>query len=77
MSLEFVLYILLNTVFVLAISPLFVSCIKKVKAWTQGREGPSVWQTYRTLAKLLKKETIYSPNASFIMRVTPYVTLAE
>ncbi|MEN6610913.1 MAG: NADH-quinone oxidoreductase subunit H [Methanoregulaceae archaeon] len=73
---EFLLYILLNTLFVLAISPLFVSCIKKVKAWTQGREGPSVWQTYRTLAKLLKKEVIYSPNASFIMRVTPYVTLA-
>jgi len=76
MSGEFFLYIVINTAAVLAISPLFVSCIKKVKAWTQGREGPSVWQTYRTLAKLFRKEAIYSPHASFITRVTPYLTLA-
>ncbi|MFA4859498.1 respiratory chain complex I subunit 1 family protein [Methanoregula sp.] len=72
----FVLYLILNTLIVLAVAPLFVSLIKKVKARTQGRSGPSVFQTYCTLAKLLKKEVIYSPNSSRIMRVTPIVTMA-
>jgi len=71
----FVLYLVLNTVFVLAVAPLFVSLIKKVKARSQGRSGPSVFQTYYTLAKLLKKEVIYSPNSSRIMRVTPLVNM--
>ncbi len=76
MNLDFVLYLVINTLVVIAVSPLFVSLIKKVKAWTQGRQGPSVFQTYFTLIKLLKKEVIYSPNSSRIMRVTPLVTMA-
>ena len=76
MSVDFVFYLAINTLVVIAVSPLFVSLIKKVKAWTQGRQGPSVFQTYFTLAKLLKKEVIYSPNSSRIMRVTPLVTMA-
>jgi formate hydrogenlyase subunit 4 len=76
MNAGFALYLVINTLFVVLISPLFVSLIKKVKAWTQGRMGPSVFQTYFTLIKLLKKEVIYSPNSSRIMRVTPLVTMA-
>jgi len=76
MNVDFVFYLAINTLVVIAVSPLFVSLIKKVKAWTQGRQGPSVFQTYFTLAKLLKKEVIYSPNSSRIMRVTPLVTMA-
>ena len=76
MNLDFVVYLVINTLVVIAISPLFVSLIKKIKAWTQGRKGPSVFQTYFSLIKLLKKEVIYSPNSSRIMRVTPLVTMA-
>ncbi len=73
---EFLLYGIINTVSVVLIAPLFVSLVKKVKAWTQGRQGPSIFQTYYTLAKLLKKEVIYSPNASRITRITPWVCIA-
>ncbi|MGD6806778.1 MAG: respiratory chain complex I subunit 1 family protein [Candidatus Bathyarchaeia archaeon] len=69
-------YGIINVLFVLLVSPLFISVIKKVKAHAQGREGPSILQTYRNLAKLLKKETVYSENSSWIMRATPYVNLA-
>ncbi|WP_321507197.1 NADH-quinone oxidoreductase subunit H [uncultured Methanoregula sp.] len=72
----FILYLVLNTLVVVAVAPLFVSLVKKVKARTQGRSGPCVFQTYYTLAKLLKKEVIYSPNSSRIMRVTPVVNIA-
>ncbi len=77
MNLDFFLYLVINTIVVITVSPLFVSLIKKVKAWTQGRQGPSIFQTYFTLVKLLKKEVIYSPNSSRIMRVTPLVTMAS
>jgi formate hydrogenlyase subunit 4 len=76
MTYEFILYCAINTLFILVISPLFISLIKKVKAWTQGRQGPSVFQTYYTVAKLLKKEVIYSSASSRIMRVTPLVNMA-
>ena len=69
-------YGILNTLFVLLISPLFISLIKIVKARAQGRKGPSILQTYRNLAKLLKKETVYSKNSSWIMRATPIINIA-
>jgi len=76
MSYDFLMYGIVNTLCVVLVAPLFVSVVKKVKAWTQGRQGPSVFQTYYTLAKLLKKEVIYSPDASRISRVTPWVCMA-
>ena len=76
MTYEFILYLAINTVVVLATAPFFVSLIKKVKAWTQGRQGPSVFQTYYTLKKLLKKEVIYASASSRITRVTPLVNMA-
>ena len=69
-------YGIINTLIVLLVSPLFISLIKKVKAYAQGRRGPSLLQTYRNLAKLLKKETVYSQNSSWIMRATPIINLA-
>jgi formate hydrogenlyase subunit 4 len=68
-------YALLNTAFIVLISPLFVSLIKKVKAFTQGRQGPPLLQTYYILVKLLKKERVYSNNTSLIIRITPYINV--
>ncbi len=69
-------YGVVNLVFVVLVSPLFISLIKKVKARAQRRQGPPILQTYRNLVKLLKKETVYSENSSWIMRATPLVNLA-
>ena len=55
MNVDFVLYVVINTLLVVAMAPFFVSLIKKVKAWTQGRQGPSVFQTYYTLQNSSKK----------------------
>lgn len=70
---NFFIYAILNTLFVLIISPLLTTIIKKVKAYTQGRKGPSLFQAYYSLGKLLSKETIYSSNSSLIMRITPLI----
>ncbi len=68
-------YAIVNTVLVVLVSPLFVSLIKKVKAFMQGRQGPPIFQTYFTLAKLLRKERVYSTNTSAIIRIAPYVNI--
>jgi formate hydrogenlyase subunit 4 len=68
-------YIALNTATFLLVSPLFISLIKKVKAWCQGRRGPPLMQTYYNLAKLARKEVVYSSTSSWVMRFTPYLSM--
>jgi len=75
MTLSFVLYFVINTLFVLLISPFFMSLIKKVKAFMQGRRGPPLLQTYYLIFKLFKKENLYAFNSSFISRVSPYLSI--
>jgi formate hydrogenlyase subunit 4 len=74
-TLSFVAYFLINTAFVIFISPLFMGLIKKVKAFMQGRRGPPLLQTYYSLGKLWKKENVYSSKTSFISRVAPYINI--
>jgi len=69
------LYLLLNTIFVVALSPLAMTLVKKVKAYSQGRIGPPLLQGYYNLFKLFKKEIVYSQNSSFIMRLAPYLNI--
>ena len=76
MNLTLIEYGILNVLFTVLVSPLFISLIKKVKAYAQKRKGPPLLQTYYNLAKLLKKETVYSKNSSWIMRTTPLVNIA-
>lgn len=75
MTLSFILYFVLNTGFVVLISPLYIGLIKKTKAYMQGRKGPPLLQTYYLLGKLVKKENIFSLNSSFISIIGPYLNI--
>jgi formate hydrogenlyase subunit 4 len=75
MTLSFILYFILNSLFVMAISPLFMGLIKKAKAFMQGRRGPPLLQSYYLIAKLFKKENVYSFNASVISRISPFLNI--
>lgn len=69
-------YIVLNSIILLLVSPLFISLIKRVKALCQGRRGPPLLQTYYNLYKLTRKEVVYSSTSSWVMRVTPYLSMS-
>lgn len=58
-------------------APLFTGIVRKTKARFQQRRGAGVVQPYYDLAKLLKKEVVISPVASWIFRVTPYMVLGS
>lgn len=75
LNLSFALFCIVNTLFVILVSPLFTGLVKKVKAYAQGRRGPPLLQQYYNILKLMKKETVYSSNSSWVMRATPYVNI--
>jgi len=57
-------------------APLLVGVLRTLKARLVGRRGPSPWQPYADLRKLLAKEVVVSTTTSWIFRATPYVLAA-
>ena len=53
--------------------PLLIGVVNKLKARLSGRFGPPVSQPFYDLARLAKKETVYSQSASFVTRLAPIV----
>ena len=61
----------------LLLAPGLVGLIRWVKARLQSRRGAPIWQPYRELAKLFRKEVVVSDNASWLFRATPFVVFAS
>jgi len=66
----------LQMLLVLLLGPLLTGFVRKIKARLVRRQGASVFQPYRDLLRLLRKEVVLAENASWLFRVTPYVTFA-
>lgn len=60
----------------LALCPLLPGIINKVKAFFAGRRGPHVLQLYYDMAKLLRKESVYSSTSCGFVRLAPLCGLA-
>ena len=71
-----VLIALAQLIVVGAGGPLLVGVVRTLKARLVGRTGPSPWQPYANLRKLLRKEPVVSTTTSWIFRATPYVLVA-
>jgi formate hydrogenlyase subunit 4 len=65
--------ICLQTVLLLALSPLITGVIKNWKARLQNRRGPRVWQPYLDLWKFFRKDMVISEHASWIFSFAPHV----
>ncbi|MBI2254720.1 MAG: NADH-quinone oxidoreductase subunit H [Proteobacteria bacterium] len=61
---------------VLLLAPLLTGFVRTVKAKLLRRQGPSVFQPYRDLLRLMRKEVVLADNASWLFRVTPYLIFA-
>ncbi|MCI0529988.1 MAG: NADH-quinone oxidoreductase subunit H, partial [Nitrospira sp.] len=70
-----ILFGLFQILLLLALAPLVQGIIKKVKALFQSRKGPSIFQPYFDLIKLLRKDQVVSEHASWIFHITPYISL--
>lgn len=68
------IYIVLQLAVMVLLAPLVNGIIKKIKAFTQKRKGPPLFQLYYDICKLLKKDIILPEASSWIFRAAPYVT---
>ena len=60
----------------MALAPLLTGLVRKLKARLNGRIGPRLLQPYRDLLRLLRKEVVLAPNASWLFRTSPYLIFA-
>ncbi|HOD82453.1 MAG: Formate hydrogenlyase subunit 4 [Planctomycetes bacterium ADurb.Bin126] len=67
---------ILHVILALAMSPLLIGVINRVKAGFAGRQGQPLFQPYFDLAKLLRKGAVYSRTTTWIFRAAPVVGLA-
>jgi formate hydrogenlyase subunit 4 len=62
---------LLQIVTVLCCAPLLKGIINQLKARVQSKQGPTIWQPYRDLWKLMHKGSVISEHASWVFHVAP------
>jgi formate hydrogenlyase subunit 4 len=60
----------------LVFAPLYGGVLARAEAIVQSKRGPSIVQPYRDLAKLLRKGSAISDQASWIFRGAPFVAFA-
>ncbi len=66
----------LQMALVVALAPLLVGLVRKVKARLTRRRGASLIQPYRDIARLMRKDVVLAENASWLFRVVPYMVFA-
>lgn len=67
---------LATLVLVLVIAPALPGIATKTKSLLTGRQGAPVLQLYYDLAKLLRKDSVYSTTTTWVFRAGPAVVLA-
>lgn len=65
-----------HILFTLLFSPLLFGLINRTKAFFAGRKGPSLFQPYFDLYKLLHKSAVFSSTATYLFRLGPLFALA-
>jgi hydrogenase-4 component C len=75
LSVDMILLGLLQPFAILALAPLFSGFSRVLRAKMHNRRGPSIFQNYRDLAKLMKRQEVVSSQADWVFRITPYATM--
>jgi formate hydrogenlyase subunit 4 len=76
MNVPWPLAALIYGIHAIVIPPLLVGFIRAVKSRLQRRRGPSIWQPFRDIAKLLRKGETISETVTWAFRAGPLVSLA-
>lgn len=70
------LYNVLQVGVVLAFAPLMEGVTNRLKEIIQSKRGPSVFQPYFDIWKLLHKDEVVSDYSSWVFRIAPYIAFA-
>jgi formate hydrogenlyase subunit 4 len=70
------IHTLIHVPVVVLLPPLLLGVINRTKAKFGGRQGPPLLQVYYDLAKLFRKECVFSETTTWVFRFGPVVGLA-
>ncbi len=76
-SLTMGLFALCQAAVLLGLTPLFTGISRQIRARMHSRRGPGIWQDYRDIAKLLKRQEVGPAQSGFIFRLMPWVLLSS
>lgn len=68
--------LIIQSILLIFITPLFVGILKRMKAHIRGYQGASILQPYYDLKRLFSKEMVVSTSSSFISLYGPSIALA-
>lgn len=71
-----IIRLLLHLLLLAGLSPLLLGVITRTKAIVAGRRGAPLWQPYRDLWKLFRKEMVLSSTTTWVFRAGPVVGIA-
>lgn len=66
----------IQTLVLMAFSPLLTGVMRKVKARSQKRLGASIFQPYYDIVKLMRKDEVISDQTSWIFKSAPWINFA-
>ena len=58
-------------------APLLSGFSRLLRAKMHNRRGPSIFQNYRDLRKLMKRQEVISEQAGWVFHATPYISMAS
>ena len=70
------IFSILNVLIVMLLAPLVIGVVNQTKSFAGGRKGPSLFQLYFDVAKLLRKRTVLSETTTWIFFAGPVIVVA-
>ena len=62
------LFALMQALIMLAVTPLFTGISRQIRARMHSRRGPGIWQDYRDMGKLFKRQEVAPAQSGAIFR---------
>lgn len=72
-----IVFALLQALIMLALTPLFTGISRQIRARMHSRRGPGIWQDYRDINKLLKRQEVAPSSSGLMFRLMPWVLLSS
>ena len=72
-----VIFALAQAVILLMLTPLFTGISRQIRARMHSRRGPGIWQDYREIHKLFKRQEVAPISSGLMFRLMPWVLISS
>ncbi|EPI6768744.1 hydrogenase 4 subunit HyfC [Escherichia coli] len=72
-----VIFALAQAVILLMLTPLFTGISRQIRTRMHSRRGPGIWQDYRDIHKLFKRQEVAPTSSGLMFRLMPWVLISS